>query len=79
MASTPEGRTPAGGRGAGNGQASGGDRPHAPARGLVGEGIERAPAAGTGISGEVERIPEAPERRELPPAKGDSDLRGPTP
>ena len=48
MASTPEGRTPAGGEGAADGQRTGIDK--------------------TG-----------PERPYLPPAKGDSDLRGQTP
>ncbi|HEX2203570.1 MAG TPA: dipeptide ABC transporter ATP-binding protein [Longimicrobium sp.] len=79
MAATPEGRTPAGGRGAGDGQHSGGERAHAPAEGLVGEGIERGPGAATGASGTVARKPEAPERSVLPPAKGDSDFRGQTP
>ena len=50
MAATPEGRTPAGGEGAGDGNRTG-----------------------------VAKIPEAPGRRELRPAKGDSDLRGRTP
>ena len=81
MSNTPEGRTPAGGRGAGDGQKSGGERPNAPAEGLVGEGMERgaesAPAARADAT--VARIPESPARRELPPAKGDSDLRGATP
>ena len=80
MASTPEGRTPAGGRGAGDGQRSGGDRPDAPTRGLVGEGVEHGPAGAPVAEGrDVARIPESPARRELPPAKGDSDLRGQTP
>ncbi len=77
MSNTPEGRTPAGGRGAGDGQRSGGEVPNAPAEGLVGEGIER-----NRHDRERERvalIPESQERRELPPAKGDSDLRGRTP
>ncbi|HEU0013331.1 MAG TPA: ATP-binding cassette domain-containing protein, partial [Longimicrobium sp.] len=77
---TPGGRTPAGGHGAGDGQHSGGDAPREPARGLVGEGVDRGPVADGGAPrGEVARIPEPPERRELPPAKGDSDLRGQTP
>ncbi|HEX8695313.1 MAG TPA: dipeptide ABC transporter ATP-binding protein [Longimicrobium sp.] len=78
MASTPEGRTPAGGRGAGDGQRSGGERPGEPATGLVGEGIERS-AGGYHSHAPVDWKGEAPERRELPPAKGDSDLRGQTP
>ncbi len=51
-----------------------------PAEGLVGEGVERGPVTSAGAGrGAVKRIPEAPERQELPPAKGDSDLRGQTP
>jgi oligopeptide transport system ATP-binding protein len=82
--STPEGRTPAGGRGAGDGSLGPGGEPPVgrPAtEGLIGEGVEHASVAepftreGRGI----DRVPEPPERRELPPAKGDSDLRGETP
>ncbi len=79
MASTPEGRTPAGGRGAGDGQRSGGDHPGAGAEPIMGRGVEGGPAAEGNGRRQVARIPEAPERRELPPAKGDSDLRGQTP
>jgi len=83
--SAPDGRTPAGGRGAadGHGRVPGSESPvgRPPAEGLVGEGVTRPPVAeamtreGKGI----DRVPERPERRELPPAKGDSDLRGQTP
>jgi oligopeptide transport system ATP-binding protein len=38
-----------------------------------------AATAGDGTLTEVEKIPGAPERQELPPAKGDTDLRGQTP
>ncbi|HEX8274432.1 MAG TPA: oligopeptide/dipeptide ABC transporter ATP-binding protein [Longimicrobiaceae bacterium] len=79
MASTPEGRTPAGGRGAGDGQRSGGGHPGAGAEPIMGRGVEGGPAAEGNGRRQVARIPEAPERRELPPAKGDSDLRGQTP
>jgi peptide/nickel transport system ATP-binding protein len=83
MAATPEGRSPAGGRGAGDGHLhEGGAAPgdlRPPTGGLVGEGIERAPVSEPGALHDVDRIPEAPERRVLPPAKGDSDLRGQTP
>jgi oligopeptide/dipeptide ABC transporter ATP-binding protein len=83
MPATPEGPTPAGGQGAGDGQRSGGSGPDRPADALVGEGVERGPvtAAGAGAEGRapVARIPEPPGREELPPAKGDSDLRGETP
>ncbi|HEX5727200.1 MAG TPA: oligopeptide/dipeptide ABC transporter ATP-binding protein [Longimicrobiaceae bacterium] len=52
----------------------------------VGEAADRV-MAGPAVPGAVpdthlggiHRVPEAPERRELPPAKGDSDLRGQTP
>jgi oligopeptide/dipeptide ABC transporter ATP-binding protein len=49
--------------------------------GLVGEGVERAPVAESFVRDGpgIDRVPESPERRELPPAKGDSDLRGQTP
>ncbi|HWK90563.1 MAG TPA: ABC transporter ATP-binding protein, partial [Longimicrobium sp.] len=77
---TPEGRTPAGGQGAGDGQRSGGEAPGGATRGLVGEGIDRGPVTeGAAPRADVARIPEPLERRELPPAKGDSDLRGQTP
>ncbi len=79
MASTPEGRTPAGGLGAGDGQRSGGEHPGAGVEPIVGRGVEGGPAAEGNGRRRVARIPEAPERRELPPAKGDSDLRGQTP
>jgi oligopeptide/dipeptide ABC transporter ATP-binding protein len=82
--STPEGRTPAGGFGAGDGnRGPGGDPPvgRPPAEGLVGEGVMQPPTAEarTREGAGIDRIPERPERRELPPAKGDSDLRGETP
>jgi oligopeptide transport system ATP-binding protein len=38
-----------------------------------------ATTVGEGARTDVEKIPEAPESAELPPAKGDSDLRGQTP
>ena len=73
--STPEGRTPPGGADGhvNPGAASPGGRP--PAEGLVGEGVSRAPtaAAGTAYGAGIDRIPERPERAELPPAKGDSN------
>jgi oligopeptide transport system ATP-binding protein len=78
MASTPEGRTPAGGQGQGDGQRSGGEHPGAGVEPLMGRGVEDGPPAGNGRR-PVARKPEAPERQELPPAKGDSDLRGSTP
>ena len=82
--STPEGRNPAGGRGAGDGGLGPGGEPpvgRPAAEGLVGEGVTHPPVAepftreGRGI----DRVPESPERRELPPAKGDSELGGQTP
>ncbi len=76
---TPEGRTPAGGRGAGDGQWSGGDRPRGATEGLVGEGVDRGPVSDGAARGTVERIPESPGRQALPPAKGDSELGGLTP
>jgi len=81
--STPDGRTPAGGRGAADGHVGGGESPigRPPAEGLVGEGVTRPPTAEarTAHGAGIDRVPERPERRELPPAKGDSDLRGETP
>jgi oligopeptide/dipeptide ABC transporter ATP-binding protein len=77
MANTPEGRTPAGGQGAADGRRSGGEHPHAAAEPLIGAGIERAAAAGDDTAAAVHRTPA--ERDVLPPAKGDSDLRGETP
>jgi oligopeptide/dipeptide ABC transporter ATP-binding protein len=77
MASTPEGRTPAGGRGAGDGNHHGGDPDP-----MTGPGTQRIVTTGDGSrrrAAGVARVPEAPERQELPPAKGDSDLRGQTP
>jgi oligopeptide transport system ATP-binding protein len=79
MAATPEGRTPAGGRGAGDGRHSGGERPREAADALVGEGIDRGPVTGDPGRGEVDRILEPAERRTLPPAKGDSEIGGLTP
>ncbi|HYW06270.1 MAG TPA: dipeptide ABC transporter ATP-binding protein [Longimicrobium sp.] len=83
MPGTPEGRTPAGGQGSADGSRGGGDLPNAPTTGLVGEGIDRGPATdgGGGFGGDaaIHRVPESPEREVLPPAKGDSDLRGQTP
>jgi hypothetical protein len=81
MPATPEGPTPAGGQGAGDGQHSGGSQPNRPADALVGEGIERGPVAAADGGGRaaVARIPEPPGTEVLPPAKGDSDLRGSTP
>jgi oligopeptide transport system ATP-binding protein len=38
-----------------------------------------AQTPGDGTLTDVEKIPESPERQHLPPAKGDSDLRGQTP
>jgi oligopeptide transport system ATP-binding protein len=78
MASSPEGRTPAGGQGQGDGQRSGGEHPGAGVEPLMGRGVEDGLPAGNGRR-PVARKPEAPERQELPPAKGDSDLRGSTP
>jgi len=82
--STPDGRTPAGGRGAGDGHVSpGGESPigRPPAEGLVGEGVTHPFTADArpGQGDAIDRVPERPERRELAPAKGDSDLRGQTP
>ncbi len=83
--SAPDGRTPAGGRGAGDGhlRVPGGESPigRPPAEGLVGEGVAPPPVAEamTRQGDGIDRVPERPERRELPPAKGDSDLRGQTP
>ena len=77
MANTPEGRTPAGGQGAADGQRSGGERPRSVADPLIGAGIERGPAVADDTSAAVHRAPA--ERDVLPPAKGDSDLRGETP
>ncbi|HET7463977.1 MAG TPA: dipeptide ABC transporter ATP-binding protein [Longimicrobium sp.] len=83
--STPGGRTPAGGRGAGDGHVAGpgGESPvgRPPAEGLIGEGASMPPTAEARTRGGagIDRVPERPERRELPPAKGDSDLRGETP
>jgi len=78
MASTPEGRTPAGGQGAGDGLRSGGERPGAGTEPLMGPGVDRGPVP-PDDSRPVDRIPEPGELQELPPAKGDSDLRGQTP
>jgi oligopeptide/dipeptide ABC transporter ATP-binding protein len=69
MAATPEGRTPAGGRHGGEGP------PDAPSP-LVGAGLERA-AEGSRAPAPVAAA--ETEAAELPPAKGDSDLRGQTP
>jgi oligopeptide/dipeptide ABC transporter ATP-binding protein len=77
MANTPEGRTPAGGQGAADGRRGGGEHPHASAEPLIGAGIERAASAGDDTAAAVHRTPA--ERDVLPPAKGDSDLRGETP
>jgi oligopeptide/dipeptide ABC transporter ATP-binding protein len=77
MAATPEGRTPAGGRGSADGQRSGGERPVAAREPLIGAGLERAAGGGTGVRGAIHPIEQ--EAAELPPAKGDSDLRGQTP
>ena len=83
--STPDGRTPAGGRGAGDGHVAGpgGESPvgRPAAEGLIGEGASLPPTAEarTRDGAGIDRVPERPERRELPPAKGDSDLRGQTP
>jgi oligopeptide transport system ATP-binding protein len=77
MASTPEGRTPAGGPGAGDG-----NHHDAESDPMTGPGTQRIVTTGGGgrrAAGGVARIPEAPERGDLPPAKGDSDLRGQTP
>jgi oligopeptide/dipeptide ABC transporter ATP-binding protein len=76
MANAPEGRTPAGGQGAADGQRSGGSEPAAASSPLVGAGVERTVADGASRDA-VHKTP--PERPELPPAKGDSDLRGETP
>ncbi|HEY0024562.1 MAG TPA: dipeptide ABC transporter ATP-binding protein [Longimicrobium sp.] len=76
MANAPEGRTPAGGQGAADGQRSGGSEPASVSSPLVGAGVERAVADGASRDA-VHKTP--PERPELPPAKGDSDLRGETP
>jgi oligopeptide/dipeptide ABC transporter ATP-binding protein len=76
MAATPEGRTPAGGQGAGDGLRSGGEQPHAASEPLIGAGVERA-ASGRSLGAAVDKTPA--ERPVLPPAKGDSDLRGETP
>src|SRR5687767_11369926 len=77
MANTPEGRTPAGGQGAADGQRSGGERPHDVTEPLIGAGVERGPAMGDDTRAAVNKTPA--ERDVLPPAKGDSDLRGQTP
>ncbi|HEV2150034.1 MAG TPA: dipeptide ABC transporter ATP-binding protein [Longimicrobiaceae bacterium] len=79
MASTPEGRTPRGTEGQGDGGRSGGERPGEASEVFMGPGVERGPVAEGNGRRQVERKPEAPERQELPPAKGDSDLRGRTP
>jgi oligopeptide transport system ATP-binding protein len=79
MAGTPEGRNPAGGRSEGEGGRDPGEHGGDVAAPLVGGGIERAAEgpAGAELAGSVHRTP--PEAAELPPAKGDSDLRGQTP
>jgi oligopeptide transport system ATP-binding protein len=76
---TPEGRTPAGGRGAGDGDRSGGERPREATDALVGEGVDRGPVTGDPARGRIDVVPESPERQALPPAKGDSELGGLTP
>ena len=76
MANAPEGRTPAGGQGAADGQRSGGSEPASVSSPLVGAGVERTATDGASRDA-VHKTP--PERPELPPAKGDSDLRGETP
>jgi oligopeptide/dipeptide ABC transporter ATP-binding protein len=52
-----------------------------PAEGLIGEATMHPPTAEarTREGHGIDRVPERPERRDLPPAKGDSDLRGQTP
>jgi oligopeptide/dipeptide ABC transporter ATP-binding protein len=77
MAGTPEGRTPAGGQGAADGQRSGGETPRSAAEPLIGAGLERAAAPLDDTRAAVHKTPA--ERDALPPAKGDSDLRGQTP
>jgi oligopeptide/dipeptide ABC transporter ATP-binding protein len=81
MANTPEGRTPAGGRGAADGQRSGGERPHTGAEPLIGAGVERAAADAERVDTAGAAVHRDPGERDvpLPPAKGDSDLRGQTP
>jgi oligopeptide/dipeptide ABC transporter ATP-binding protein len=80
MAATPEGRTPAGGQGAGDGLRSGGEQAHAGSEPLIGAGVERAAAGGDAATASSRAVHKTPaERPVLPPAKGDSDLRGETP
>jgi oligopeptide transport system ATP-binding protein len=74
MASTPGGRTPAGGRGAAGGDGGEGGRTGNVRSPLVGGGPEAAERIGARDLHRVE-----PEDAPLPPAKGDSDLRGQTP
>jgi len=77
MASTPEGRTPAGGRGAGDGNHHGADPDP-----MTGPGTQRIVTMGDGSRRRAAGVAlkeESPERQALPPAKGDSDLRGQTP
>ncbi|HEV2734658.1 MAG TPA: oligopeptide/dipeptide ABC transporter ATP-binding protein, partial [Longimicrobiaceae bacterium] len=63
-------------QGAADGQRSGGSEPDSVSSPLVGAGVERTAADGASRD-EVHKTP--PERQELPPAKGDSDLRGQPP
>ncbi|HEX2081594.1 MAG TPA: dipeptide ABC transporter ATP-binding protein [Longimicrobium sp.] len=80
MANTPEGRTPAGGQGAADGQRGGGERPDAAAEPLIGAGVERGAAGGDAPDAASRAVHKTPAERDvLPPAKGDSDLRGDTP
>jgi oligopeptide/dipeptide ABC transporter ATP-binding protein len=77
--STPEGRTPAGGQGSGDGRVHG-DAGSDAAAGLVGEGISRGTATDPAArEGAIHRVPEPDGRAVLPPAKGDSELGGATP
>jgi oligopeptide transport system ATP-binding protein len=77
MAATPEGRTPAGGHGAADGGRVGGERPGDVSTPLVGAGLEAAATPGGPVAPTVHADVDGPVT--LPPAKGDSDLRGQTP
>ena len=77
MANAPDGRAPRGTEGAADGERGTAPR-HDATEPLIGAGMERAEGrAGDQARGPIHRTP--PERPELPPAKGDSDLRGDTP
>ncbi|HEX5870306.1 MAG TPA: hypothetical protein VFY65_07825, partial [Longimicrobium sp.] len=73
MANTPEGRTPAGGQGAADGQRSGGEQPHSAPEPLIGAGIERGTPGEEGADAAGAAVHWDPGLRDvpLPPAKGD--------